>query len=260
MRNKAYIFILLVLLCNITLSGCNGGGDTQEGAQEGPAIQGTQHGTQQQRAQNIEREWFAVPFPGLPEQREGEVRIPDPNQNLDEELDPNQPDPDPNGNIGQDPEPDTELGQEEQRPEELQPREGEEERDAQQEPEAENIREEVIRLTNQEREQNGLNSLEQHGQLMDAAQAKSEDMAEQNYFSHTSPTYGTPFEMIEDFGINYQSASENIAAGQQSAEQVVRNWMESEGHRRNILDANVTHIGIGFEDDGNYWTQLFIQQ
>ena len=87
---------------------------------------------------------------------------------------------------------------------------------------------------------------------------KSQDMHDKNYFSHTSPTYGSPFEMMKQFGIQYRTAGENIAKGQRSAQEVVNAWMNSAGHRANILNKNFTHIGVGYVADGNYWTQMFI--
>ncbi|MDQ0350395.1 putative YkwD family protein [Alkalibacillus filiformis] len=121
--------------------------------------------------------------------------------------------------------------------------------------------EEVVRLTNEQREQHGLNPVELDTQLTDVAQRKSVDMADNNYFSHNSPTYGSPFDMLDHYDVSYTGASENIAAGQHSAEEAVNNWMNSEGHRENILNESWTHIGVGYEDSGNmspYWTQMFI--
>ncbi|WP_110943531.1 CAP domain-containing protein [Virgibacillus senegalensis] len=123
-----------------------------------------------------------------------------------------------------------------------------------------NIQQEVIRLTNVERRNNGLSELKADADLTEVAQEKSTDMSENNYFSHTSPTYGSPFDMMQQFGIEYRSAAENIASGQQSAEAVVQAWMDSPGHRKNILNENLTHIGVGFDSNGNYWTQMFIQK
>ncbi|MBM7663995.1 putative YkwD family protein [Solibacillus kalamii] len=117
----------------------------------------------------------------------------------------------------------------------------------------------VIDLTNAERAKEGLKPLEMHSPLMEVAQAKSEDMAKNNYFSHTSPTYGSPFDQIKSAGISYRSAGENIAQGQRTPQQVVQAWMESPGHRQNIMNANYTHIGVGFVENGYYWTQQFIQ-
>jgi len=118
----------------------------------------------------------------------------------------------------------------------------------------------VVDLTNAERTKAGLKPLQISNPLMDVAQEKSEDMAKNNYFSHTSPTYGSPFDQIKAAGISYRSAGENIAQGQKTPQQVVQAWMESPGHRQNIMNANYTHIGVGFVEDGNYWTQQFIQQ
>ena len=70
-------------------------------------------------------------------------------------------------------------------------------------------------------------------------------MQKNNYFSHTSPTYGSPFDMMRDQGVSYKSAGENIAQGQRTPQEVVQAWMNSEGHRRNILNSNYTHIGVG---------------
>ena len=83
-------------------------------------------------------------------------------------------------------------------------------------------------------------------------------MHDNQYFSHTSPTYGSPFDMMKQFGISYRTAGENIAMGQQSPQAVVDAWMNSEGHRANILNSSYTQIGMGYVADGNYWSQMFI--
>ncbi|MFB5661083.1 CAP domain-containing protein [Alteribacillus sp. HJP-4] len=119
---------------------------------------------------------------------------------------------------------------------------------------------EIVTLTNEAREEHGLPPLRMDNDLNKVAEAKSADMAENNYFAHESPTYGTPFEMMDEFGIEYTVASENIAMGQRSAQQAVEGWMNSEGHRENILNNEVTHIGAGFEENGRYWTQMFIKK
>lgn len=116
----------------------------------------------------------------------------------------------------------------------------------------------VLELVNAERAKQGLQPLEMDESVRSVARLKSQDMSKNNYFSHTSPTYGTPFEMLKKYGISYKSAGENIAQGYQTPEQVVQGWMNSSGHRANILNASYTHIGIGYEADGNYWTQMFI--
>ena len=90
----------------------------------------------------------------------------------------------------------------------------------------------VIDLTNQQRKQNGLPPLQADTQLNSVAQKKSEDMRQNGYFSHTSPTYGSPFDMMRDFGVSYRSAAENIAQGQRTPQDVVQAWMNSQGHER----------------------------
>ncbi|WP_421378950.1 CAP domain-containing protein [Bacillus salacetis] len=116
----------------------------------------------------------------------------------------------------------------------------------------------VVELTNQERAKNGLPALKIDTELSKVAREKSNDMQAKNYFSHTSPTYGSPFDMMKQFGIDYRAAGENIAMGQPTPEDVVKAWMNSEGHRKNILSSNFTHIGVGHNANGNYWTQMFI--
>ena len=116
----------------------------------------------------------------------------------------------------------------------------------------------VIELTNAERRKAGLSDLKADAEISNVARQKSADMQQNNYFSHTSPTYGSPFDMMRDFGISYNTAGENIAMGQRSPEEVVQAWMNSEGHRKNILSPNFTHIGIGYVENGHYWTQMFV--
>jgi uncharacterized YkwD family protein len=123
-----------------------------------------------------------------------------------------------------------------------------------------NFEAQVIELTNEQRTKNGLSALKASNPLSNVAQAKSNDMQQKNYFSHTSPTYGSPFDMMRDFGVNYSSAGENIAMGQQTPQQVVQAWMDSEGHRKNILNGTFTHIGVGYTENGSYWTQMFISK
>lgn len=119
---------------------------------------------------------------------------------------------------------------------------------------------EVVRLVNEIRVQNGLKELTYDWELGRVARYKSQDMKDNKYFSHTSPVYGTPFQMIKNFGITYRSAGENIARGQRSPQAVVNAWMNSSGHRANILNSSFTHIGVGYVADGNYWTQMFIRK
>ena len=116
----------------------------------------------------------------------------------------------------------------------------------------------VVDLTNEQRRKNGLAALQLDTQLSQVAQTKSQDMQKNGYFSHTSPTYGSPFDMMRDFGVSYRTAGENIAQGQRTPQEVVNAWMNSAGHRQNILNGNFTHIGVGYEASGNHWTQMFI--
>ena len=117
---------------------------------------------------------------------------------------------------------------------------------------------EVIRLVNEIRQQNGLRPLAANWELSRVARYKSQDMRDNGYFSHNSPTYGTPFQMLSAFGLYYRTAGENIAKGYASPQAVVNGWMNSSGHRANILNASYTQIGVGYVSGGNYWTQLFI--
>ena len=119
---------------------------------------------------------------------------------------------------------------------------------------------EVIRLVNEIRVQNGLKELTYNWELSRVARYKSQDMKDNNYFAHNSPIYGTPFQMIKNFGISYRSAGENIAKGYATPQAVVNGWMNSSGHRANILNANYTQIGVGYVASGNYWTQMFISK
>ena len=117
---------------------------------------------------------------------------------------------------------------------------------------------EVARLVNEIRVQYGLNTLALDAELSRVARYKSQDMRDKNYFDHTSPTYGTPFQMMKSFGISYRTAGENIAYGYATPQAVVDGWMNSPGHRANILNASYTKIGVGYVADGHYWTQMFI--
>lgn len=121
---------------------------------------------------------------------------------------------------------------------------------------------EVLTLVNAERAKNGLKALTLDTGLNSVAQKHSEDMAKNNYFSHTSLSGKSPFDRIKGAGISYKTAGENIAAGQTTAAQVVNSWMNSEGHRKNILNASFTKMGLGFAKANSgyktYWTQLFI--
>jgi uncharacterized YkwD family protein/spore coat assembly protein SafA len=125
-----------------------------------------------------------------------------------------------------------------------------------------NIENRVVQLVNQERAKQNLPALKANQELSKVARLKSQDMLVKNYFSHTSPTYGSPFKMMETFGIKYSAAGENIAMGQRSPEEVMNSWMNSPGHRANILSRAFTEIGVGYAKNSagkNYWTQMFIK-
>ena len=116
----------------------------------------------------------------------------------------------------------------------------------------------VVRLVNAERASYGLPALSIRADLCQYARVKSQDMHDSGYFSHTSPNYGSPFDMMKFFGITYSHAGENIAMGYSTPEAVVSAWMNSEGHRANILSASYTELGVGYVADGSYWTQWFV--
>lgn len=117
---------------------------------------------------------------------------------------------------------------------------------------------EVIRLVNEIRAEYGLKTLAANWELSRVARYKSQDMVDNRYFSHTSPVYGSPFQMIRAFGLSFRTAGENIAYGQRTPQAVVNAWMNSSGHRANILNASYTQIGVGYVANGHYWTQMFI--
>ena len=123
-----------------------------------------------------------------------------------------------------------------------------------------NYEKEVIRLVNQIRAERGLGTLTEDWELSRVARIKSQDMKDNNYFSHTSPVYGSPFQMMKSFGISYKSAAENIARGQATPQAVVNAWMNSAGHRPNILNSSYNKIGVGNVESGKYWTQMFIRK
>lgn len=120
----------------------------------------------------------------------------------------------------------------------------------------------VLELVNAERAKYGLLPLSWDSKLAEVARAHSQDMAKRGFFSHNNPDGKTPFDRIKAAGINYRSAGENIAAGQKTPEEVVKAWMNSSGHRANILNANYTKLGVGYLSGSGtyktYWTQNFI--
>lgn len=120
---------------------------------------------------------------------------------------------------------------------------------------------EVLRLVNEQRANYGLSALTYSTKLEAVGYAHSKDMAQNNYFSHTNLSGQSPFDRMRAAGISYRSAAENIAAGQRTPQEVVNAWMNSAGHRANILNSSVTQMGVGIYSGGSYgiyWTQLFI--
>ena len=117
----------------------------------------------------------------------------------------------------------------------------------------------VVELVNKERTSRGLNPLSQNLSVQTAAQVRSREQVE--LFSHTRPNGSSCFTVLSENGVSYKGAGENIAYGQKTAEAVVDAWMNSDGHRANILSGNFTDIGVGCYISPNstiYWTQLFI--
>jgi uncharacterized protein, YkwD family len=113
----------------------------------------------------------------------------------------------------------------------------------------------VVTLVNKERANAGLKALTVDALLTKVATAKAQDMYDKNYFDHNSPTYGSPFDMMKSFGVTYNYAGENIAMGQKSPTEVMTAWMNSAGHRANILNANYTKIGVAYVN--GEWVQEF---
>lgn len=116
---------------------------------------------------------------------------------------------------------------------------------------------EVFDLINAKRVANGLPTLKIDDELQNVARIKAQDMVNNNYFSHTSPVYGSPFDMIKNFGISYKTAGENIA-GNSSNSGAVNAWMNSSGHRANILNSSFNYTGIGVVKSSKYG-KIFVQ-
>jgi uncharacterized protein YkwD len=120
----------------------------------------------------------------------------------------------------------------------------------------------VVTLTNAERAKAGCGALTVNSTLTAVAQAHSQDMATHNYFDHNSQDGRTPFDRMTAAGYRYSTAAENIAAGQRTAQDVMTGWMNSPGHKANILNCALREIGVGYATGsasqyGVYWTQDF---
>ncbi len=124
---------------------------------------------------------------------------------------------------------------------------------------APSVADEVIALVNTERAKEGCGAVSGNGLLAKAASDHSADMVARDYFSHTSPDGTDPGARITAAGYRWSTYGENIAKGQQTAESVMDAWMNSEGHRANILNCAFKELGVGRVDSsgGPVWTQNF---
>ena len=116
---------------------------------------------------------------------------------------------------------------------------------------------EIFNLINKQRTNQGLAALKIDNEIQRVAKIKAEDMVTNNYFSHTSPTYGSPFDMLKSFKISYKTAGENIAANSSNVG-AVNSWMNSSGHKANILNSNFNYTGIGVVSSSKYG-KIFVQ-
>ena len=119
---------------------------------------------------------------------------------------------------------------------------------------------EVLNLINKNREERGIKTLKTYSKLQQIAKLKAVDIVTNNYFSHNSPTLGTPFEMLKAYGIDYKISGENLA-GNINSERAVNAWMNSESHRENILEEKYEYTGIcvlNSKTYGNVYVELFI--
>ena len=119
---------------------------------------------------------------------------------------------------------------------------------------------EVFDLINKQRTNNGLSALKEDAEVQKVARIKAQDMVSNNYFAHESPTYGTPFQMLKNFKISYKTAGENIAVNSSNSSAVTA-WMNSSGHKANILNSNFNYTGIGVVSSNKYgkiYVQMFI--
>lgn len=119
---------------------------------------------------------------------------------------------------------------------------------------------EVFNLINKQRSANGLSALKVDNEVQRVAKIKAQDMVNNSYFSHNSPTYGSPFDMLQSFKVSYKTAGENIA-GNSSNTGAVNAWMNSSGHKANILNSSFNYTGIGVVNSSKYgkvYVQMFI--
>ncbi|WP_329417636.1 CAP domain-containing protein [Streptomyces sp. NBC_01268] len=120
------------------------------------------------------------------------------------------------------------------------------------------VADQVVALVNAERAKAGCGPLTANATLTRAAQGHSDDMAARDFFDHTNPDGAGPGDRVTAAGYPWSTYGENIAMGQSSPEQVMESWMNSPGHRANILNCDFKEIGVGIHDAGGpYWTQVF---
>lgn len=121
----------------------------------------------------------------------------------------------------------------------------------------------VLQLVNAERSKVGLQPLSGgYSELNKSARLKATDMAKTGQMSHQSPTLGSPFDLMRSVGVTYKSAGENIAMGQKTPAEVMKAWMNSPGHKANILNRSYTHLGVGIDTSRGtpYWAQHFVSK
>lgn len=131
------------------------------------------------------------------------------------------------------------------------------------EEERETMEQEIIRLTNIERQKIGAPPVIMDKNLMKFARQKAQDMADNNYFNHISPNLGAPVDVVKSNNISFNCVSENISAGQKTPQSVVEAWLNSPTHRENLLNPELKYIGVGMGINSNskfhyYWSQQFI--
>lgn len=118
----------------------------------------------------------------------------------------------------------------------------------------------LLSIINAEREKNNLPNLQIDEELQNVAKLKANDLVQNNYFSHISPTYGTPFDMLKSHNISYKTASENIA-GNSDIKSAFDAWISSDSHKENILSNDYNYTGIAVVDSiayGKVIVELFI--
>lgn len=113
------------------------------------------------------------------------------------------------------------------------------------------------RVANQARVEAGCSALVWHAGVAGVAQGHSEDMHRRDYFDHESPEGRTPMQRVQAAGVGVMAVAENIAHGQATGQAVLRSWMDSAGHRRNLLNCEYTHHGVGLA--GAYWTHVLVR-